>query len=146
MREEAMMGAIDIGGTKIAVGLVDGLGCVASKLECPTQPRRGFEDAFQRMGQMLRETMSRAGTRITGIGIGCTGPVDPFKGTVEQADLLFGGEGAKLVELLEEEIGVPAALENDADAAAMGEAAWGAGKSIFQSKNEPETEECFQYK
>jgi glucokinase len=83
-------GAIDIGGTKIAVGVVAEDGRVVSRLDCPTQPERGFDDALARMSEMLGECVARAGAAIGGIGIGSTGPVDPFRGTVEDADLLPG--------------------------------------------------------
>jgi hypothetical protein len=82
-----MIGAIDIGGTKIAAGMVDHRGRVLARLEQPTAPERGFEDALARMTQMLREV---TGDRIGGIGIGCTGPVDPIRGAIENASLLPG--------------------------------------------------------
>jgi glucokinase len=65
---------------------------------------------------------------LQGIGIGCTGPVYPLAGTVGWVEFLPGWEGADLVTSLASEFGVPAALENDADAAALGEWAWGAGQ------------------
>jgi glucokinase len=123
-----LTGAIDIGGTKIAVGIVAGDGRVVSRLECPTEPQRGFEIAFTRMCGMLRECMTEAGASIGGIGIGSTGPVDPFRGTIEDADLLPGWKGAPIVRRLSEEFSLEVAMENDGDAAALAEAAWGAGR------------------
>jgi glucokinase len=120
-----MIGAIDIGGTKIAAGMVDHRGRVLARLEQPTAPERGFEDALARMTQMLREV---TGDRIGGIGIGCTGPVDPIRGAIENASLLPGWQGAELVSRLADQFGVAVALENDADAAALAEGAWGAGQ------------------
>jgi len=120
-----MIGAIDIGGTKIAAGLVDHRGRVLARLEQPTAPERGFQDALARMTRMLHEV---TGDRIDGIGIGCTGPVDPFRGTIENASLLPGWQGAELASRLADQFGVSVALENDADAAALAEAAWGAGQ------------------
>jgi len=123
-----MIGAIDIGGTKIAVGMVDEHGRVMARQEAPTAPERGFEDALARMTRMLRDAAARVPARISGVGLGCTGAVDPFRGTVEDASLLPGWRGAELVNRLAEEFAVPVALENDADAAALAEAAWGAGQ------------------
>ena len=123
-----MTGAIDIGGTKIAVGIVDDDGRIVSRLATPTAPERGFEDALRRMTAMLRETAALADVQLGGIGIGCTGPVDPFRGTVEDASLLPGWQGAALVGRLADEFAVPVAMENDADAAALAEATWGAGR------------------
>ena len=123
-----MIGAIDIGGTKIAVGMVDADGRVVSRLESPTQPQRGFEDAVDRMKRMLRDCARTARAVIDGVGIGCTGPVDAFTGVILNADTIPGWEGNDLVGAIAREFSVPVALENDADAAALGEVAWGAGR------------------
>jgi glucokinase len=123
-----MIGALDIGGTKIAAGAVDEGGRVLSRLDCPTAPKRGFEDACRRMSEMLQAVARAAGEELAGIGIGCTGPVDPVSGKICQVDFLPGWEGAEIVARMNAEFGVPVAMENDADAAALGEARWGAGR------------------
>ncbi len=123
-----MIGAIDIGGTKIAVGVVDDAGRIVDRLECPTESERGFPNGLARMAAMLRETAARTGAKLRGIGIGCTGPVDPFAGVLGSVDLLPGWQGGAIVAGLEEEFGIPVAMENDADAAGLAEAAWGAGR------------------
>ncbi len=123
-----MIGAVDIGGTKIAVGMVNASGQVLVRVECPTAPEHGLADGLARIATMLRETAAHAGGEVRGIGIGCTGPVDPLAGTIGDVEFLPGWEGADLVSELSRVLGVPAAIENDADAAALGEAAWGAGR------------------
>lgn len=123
-----MITAIDIGGTKIAAGIVDADGRVVSRLDCPTEPERGFPDGLRRIRDLVRQAARDAGAEITGIGIGCTGPVDPFTGFILNADTLPGWQHSDLAGELVREFGVPVALENDADAAALGEAAWGAGR------------------
>ena len=123
-----MIGAVDIGGTKIAVGMVDESGQVLARVECATAPERGPADGLARITAMLRETAARAGGDPCGVGVGCTGPVDPFTGTVGDVEFLAGWEGADLAGELSRAFGVSAAVENDADAAALGEAAWGAGR------------------
>ena len=125
----AEVGAIDIGGTKIAVGVVDEKGCVLARRECPTDARRGYRDALARMGSMLREAVRESGGTIAGIGIGSTGPVDPVTGVIGKLEFLPGWEGSPLVGDLAREFGVTAAMENDADASALGEAGWGAGRN-----------------
>jgi glucokinase len=122
-----LIGAIDIGGTKIAVGLADRNGRIVERSECPTTPERGFPDGLQRTIRMLRETAARAGAKLHGIGIGCTGPVDPFTGVLGTVDLLPGWRNGAIVAELAEAFHVPVALENDADAAGLAEAVWGAG-------------------
>ena len=123
-----MIGAVDIGGTKIAVGMVDDAGKVLSKLESPTDAHRGYSNGLQRMIAMLRETARVAGVEISGIGIGSTGMVYPFTGAIGDADFLPGWQGNNPVRDLAQAFNVTVALENDADASALGEAGWGAGK------------------
>jgi len=123
-----MIGAVDIGGTKIAVGIVDENGHILAKAECPTDVPQGFDHAMRRVAEMLAQGAEPSGVKLQGIGIGCTGPVDPIAGTLGNVNLLPGWEGGNPVEKLSAEFGVPAAMENDADAAALGEAVWGAGK------------------
>src|SRR6202142_3783355 len=124
-----MIGAVDIGGTKIAVGIIDEAGRILAKNECPTDVPGGFGDAMRRVTQLLRECETRAGVKVHGIGIGSAGPVDTTVGRLGNVNNLPGWEGGNPVEALSREFGVPAALENDADAAALGELRWGAGKS-----------------
>jgi glucokinase len=123
-----LIGAVDIGGTKIAVGMVDDTGRVLSKLESPTDAHRGYPHGLERMISMLRETAQYAGVEISGIGIGSTGMVYPFTGTFGDVDFLQGWQGNNPVKDLSRAFNVPVALENDADASALGEAGWGAGK------------------
>ncbi len=123
-----MLGAVDIGGTKIAAGIVDECGCVLSRLESPTDARRGYAHALERIESMLRRTARSAGVEIHGIGVGCTGPVDPFTGAIGQVEFLPGWKESNPVDDLSGRFKVPVAMENDADAAALAEAYWGAGK------------------
>jgi len=121
------IGAVDIGGTKIAVGVVDENGRVLSKMESPTDPER-YADGLDRIATMLRETAKNAGVEISGIGIGSTGPVDPIAGEFGDVDFLPGWRQKKPVADLQRIFNVRVALENDADAAALAESSWGAGK------------------
>jgi glucokinase len=128
-----MIGAVDIGGTKIAVGMVDDSGRLLARLENPSNPQQGPEYGLANICEMLRKTAALAGSPLRGIGIGCTGPVNPFSGVLEQNEFLPGWEGLNLVEELSRTFGVSSAMENDADAAALGEFAWGAGRDDSRS-------------
>ncbi len=122
------VGAVDIGGTKIAAGVVDERGRLLSRIESPTE-RNDYARGLASVIGMLKETARSAGAAITGIGVGSTGPVNPFTGELGEIDFLPGWRGKNLVEDLHRAFQVKVALENDADAAALGEAAWGIGKS-----------------
>jgi len=123
-----MIGAVDIGGTKIAVGMVDSDGAIVASAECPTNPEQGFGDALDRISILLRETQMQAGGVMRGIGVGCTGPVHPLTGTIGKLEFLPGWENVNIVDALTHEFNLPVALENDADAVTLGELAWGAGR------------------
>jgi glucokinase len=123
-----MIGAVDIGGTKIAVGMVNDSGQVLSRMETPTDTE-SYANGLAAIASMLRETARTAGVEFTGIGIGSTGPVDPFSGKFGAVDFLPGWRGRNPGTDLSRLFKVRVALENDADAAALAEAGWGAGKN-----------------
>jgi len=123
-----MIGAVDIGGTKIAVGIVDGDGRLRHRLERPTHPEGGYSHALECIAAMLREAARLVGVEVSGIGIGSTGPVYPFTGEIGDVNFFPHWRGENPVRDLERIFNVSVAMENDADAAALGEAGWGAGK------------------
>src|SRR5882762_8907415 len=123
-----MIGAVDIGGTKIAVGVVDNDGKVHSRLEAPTEPD-DYANGIEAITRMLRETAGTAGAELSGIGIGSTGPVDPMRGEFGDVDFLPGWRGKSPVRDLARKFNLRVALENDGDAAALAEAGWGAGQN-----------------
>jgi glucokinase len=99
----------------------------------PTEPERGFDDGMQRVRTALLKLLEETGTErgpagLRGIGVGCTGPLDPFSGVLaHNADTLPSWQGHNLVDGLSS-LGVPVIVENDADAAALGEYTWGVGQ------------------
>ncbi len=123
-----MIGAVDIGGTKLAVGLVDEDGKVLAKNEVTTGPESHYSAGLESIVSMLREMEQRTRVEITGIGIGSTGPVDPITGELGDLDFLPHWRRKNPVRDLSKLFGVEVALENDADAGALAEAAWGAGR------------------
>lgn len=124
-----MIAGVDIGGTKIAVGIVDDAGNALARRECPTDAPRGYTHALGNIRRMLNDTAHEANTKIAGIGIGSTGPVLPLTGEFGDVNFFPNWKGKNLVTDLSECFQVNVALENDADAAALGEASWGAGKN-----------------
>jgi glucokinase len=124
-----LIGAVDIGGTKIAVGIVDDKGKVLARLQCQTDVDRGYSNALGNIQRMLETTAVTAGTQISGIGIGSTGPVDPITGEFGDVTFFPQWKGKNSVKDLAGIFHVQVAMENDADAAALAEADWGAGKN-----------------
>ena len=122
------IGAVDIGGTKIAIGVVDREGQLLARRETPTQAELGPRNAVMRIDMALRDALNDTGGSLVGIGIGSTGPVYPMTGEIGKLDFLPGWDGFNIVRELSNAFGLPVAMENDADAAALGEVVWGAGK------------------
>jgi glucokinase len=120
---------VDIGGTKIGVGMVDHNGKVLARLECPTDADRGYPEALRRITEMLRDTAQTANSEISGIGIGSTGPVYPLTGEIGDSTFFPHWKGENPVRDLSQAFQVSVAMENDADAAALAEAGWGAGQN-----------------
>jgi len=122
------IGAVDIGGTKIAVGVVNELGELLTSQEVPTQAERGPQDGLNRILNLLLQAAAESRVQLDGIGIGSTGPVDPLTGIVGDLEFLPGWKDFNLVGQLSKRFSLPVYMENDADAASLGESYWGAGK------------------
>ena len=130
---EAMAIGVDIGGTTTSVGVVGESGRIEGQLVFPTEPEAGFPEAMEKIARTIDALLESAGCRreeLVGVGIGCAGPVTPVTGTIHNPFTLPGWEGANPVRVLEERFGVPAHLENDADAAVLGEAFAGSARSL----------------
>src|SRR5215472_10532870 len=95
----------------------------------PTRADQGYVSALDRIMQLLRRTIEASSADISGIGIGSTGPLDPLTGEFGDVDFLPGWRGKNPVRDLQQMFSVPVAMENDGDAAALGENIWGAGRN-----------------
>ena len=121
------IGAVDIGGTKIAVGLVTEQGQVLARHTFPSRPEQTFESVMVEIAGVLRGQMADLGGTSLGIGLGSTGQVNPRTGVVLNNSILTSWSGRNPVSWLEESFHVSVALENDADAGALAEWSLGAG-------------------
>jgi glucokinase len=122
---------IDIGGTKIAMALVDAAGQIAARETFPTDAEQGFERALGRIVETADRLLAQAGvTRadLCGIGVGCTGPVSAERGIINNPYTLPTWVECDIVSALQKKFDRPAFLENDADAAALGEYFAGAAR------------------
>jgi glucokinase len=121
---------VDLGGTKIATSLTDATGELLSADFRPTHARDGAERVLQNIGDSIRAVMEGVEPgRIKGIGVASPGPVDIKQGMIIDAPNL-GWQHFGLIKRLEDTFRIPCVLENDANAAAIGEQLFGAAKHV----------------
>jgi len=119
---------IDLGGTNAAAGIVTETGELVSKCSKPTP--KGDEAVADIITTVAREAANLAGMDASGahsVGLASPGSIDPVQGVVEHAFNL-GLNHTPLAEMVSQRLGLPTVLENDANAAALGEFVSGAGK------------------
>jgi glucokinase len=121
---------IDLGGTFIKSGLLDENRRPTVTLEIPTPIRDGREAVVAALVASARAAMEAGGVStkdVVGVGIGSPGPISISKGLIITLPNIPGMSNVPLRDLLSAELGLPAVLENDANAAALGEYLCGAG-------------------
>jgi glucokinase len=115
------------------VAAVVGKGEIVHELSIPTEPARSFPAAVARITAAVLRVLDESGWRadeLGGIGVGCAGPLDPVRGTIDNPYTLPGLVGGNIVAALRQELGCPVVLENDADMALLGECFAGAGQGF----------------
>lgn len=114
---------IDLGGTNIAAGIVNENGKMLSSMSIPTNAGRDFREIVADMAELVKKLAEKAGMPISDIkavGIGCPGSIDSERGVCEYSNNLkmchsdIAGEFRKILD-------IPVHVENDANAAALGE-------------------------
>ena len=124
--------AFDLGGTKIAFGVVEENGEVLGSDKIETLAKQGPEQAIQRVNlaaQSLLQKLNIKPQELIGIGIASPGPLDISKGCVDGSPNLPGWTGYSIEQGLSSFFNLPARIDNDANAAALGEYKFGAGKN-----------------
>lgn len=122
---------IDLGGTFIKFGLLDRSNKVSGIFQLPTPNDKGPEPVIQQMiagGKRLLADNKLGVKDVLGAGIGSPGPLDFVNGIVRDLPNIPGFQNVPLRDRIAKGIGVPAELENDANAAGLGEYLAGAGK------------------
>ena len=120
---------IDVGGTAIKGAVVDEKGKLYGQDSVPTV---GGEEIANGIITLCNRLMRMNKEEVKGIGIGCAGVIDSTEGKVVLARNLSLVD-FPLVKLVKEKINVPVKITNDANAAALGEAKFGAGKDYKSS-------------
>jgi glucokinase len=126
MSDPGLVGAIDLGGTKIMSLVVDAAMRVQGSDLRPTEADGGPDAVIGRIVESLQA--AAAGRRPGAIGISTPGPCNPRLGVVTTAPNLPGWRDVPLAKRMGEAFGLPAWLENDANAAAIAEHRLGAGR------------------
>ena len=122
---------IDLGGTNIACGIVDENYNVVAKASLKTNAPRSAEEIVADMAKASMMAIENANIKKEDIkfgGVGSPGAVNPNTGVVATANNLKFSN-VPLKEMIEQKLGIPFYIENDANAAAYGEMLAGAGKS-----------------
>lgn len=121
---------VDLGGTKIAVGLVGAGGVVLDRASAPTPAEHGPDAVLDTVVALVRSLLPRAGSEVvvSGCGVGSAGVIDAASGVVASAtDSLPRWTGTPVRDVLTAALGMPVAVVNDVHAHALGEALHGAG-------------------
>lgn len=115
---------VDLGGTNIAVGLVDNLGAIKKVLTTPTQAPRSAEaigkDIIKMCNDLIEYAKLNGFNEVKGIGVGVPGPVDE-KLALVYVCVNLGWKDVNLKEMIEAEIDLPVLVDNDANLAALAE-------------------------
>lgn len=122
---------VDLGNTRLSVGLVSERGALECLDRQPTPRAQGALATIQRLRQMIAGVLEHAEDReICGIGIGFGGPVDWDTQTCRMSHHAPGWENLRLADALQPDFNLPVVVENDANAGGLGEALFGAGRGF----------------
>lgn len=127
------MVGVDIGGTKVAVGVGEQGGAIRARRRRPTDPTGSPAGDLARIAEDVRAALAEAGLTtadVAGVGVTAPGPLDPERGVVLLPPNLPGWRDVKITAALQGALGVPVFLENDANAAALAEWHFGAGRGF----------------
>ena len=124
---------IDIGGTKVALALGDAQGHVTARMRRPTEPSGDPAADVARIAADARRLLAEVGlgaADLAAVGVSAPGPVDPVRGEILHPPNLPGWGTVPLRDLLAGALGAPVRVENDANAAALAEWRYGAGRGF----------------
>lgn len=125
-----LIAGVDIGGTKLAVGVTDLDGKILAERRQPSDVKRGPDAVVADIIEMVDATASEAGgsrDNLAFLGVASPGPLSQARGMILSTPNMPGWENYPLIANLQGEFGCRTVLENDANAACLGEALFGAG-------------------
>jgi len=119
---------VDVGGTKVAAGLVDAQGGISAQVRVAMTADSGAERGLESVLTAIRQVLVQASEGVAGIGICAPGPLDPHTGVILNPPNVPCWRNFPLAEAVGKLHRVPVAVDNDANAAALAEARWGAAR------------------
>ena len=121
---------VDMGGTSIKFAVVRGTEIIDRAEPMPTADYPSPESVISELGRRLRALMERHGGAVKAVGMGLPGFVDHAAGTVDSLTNVPGWYDVPIRRILEEQTGLPAAVDNDANCMAYAEWKLGAGRGM----------------
>lgn len=124
---------VDLAANRIMVLVTDLDACTLAMAEEEFSVAEGPEAGLLRAIELTRKTVARAGVdfaRVVGLGVGVPGPLNFGTGTVVAPPIMPGWDGVPLRLRLQETLGIPVYVDNDANLAALGEHWRGAGRGV----------------
>ena len=118
---------IDLGGTTCSFGLLDENGALSQATQIETRQSDAPEILLGRIAATAREVIEKSPEKVAAAGIGVPGHIRHAQGVCVYAPNLNGWKNLPVGQLLSDQIGLPVMALNDANAAALGEARFGAG-------------------
>ncbi len=119
---------VDVGGTKVAAGLVDSSGNILTRTRIPMVSIDAAE-GLAAVKSAIDRVLSSGPQQISGIGICAPGPLDPNLGVILNPPNLPGWRNFPLRAEIFKAYSLPVRVDNDGNAAALAEAVWGAGRN-----------------
>lgn len=121
---------VDLGGTRLRAALADGRGNFLESRRIETRGQEGPDKLIGRIVRLLDELRDQAPQAVSAVGVGAPGPVDSRAGIVREGMTLHRWKDIPLAKKIEGRLGLPVVLGNDANLAALGEFAYGAGRGV----------------
>lgn len=121
--------AVDLGGTKIEISIVDATGCVVASHRIPTQKERGPDGVIDAIVRGAKDCLSKANKSVQCLGMGVAGQIEKDTGVVLFSPNL-NWNNVPIRKRLEDALSIPVTVTNDVRAATYGEWLYGAGQKI----------------
>jgi len=119
---------VDVGGTKVAAGLVDANGEICSHIRVPMISNLSAQEGLNAVLAAIAQVLPNGTEHVSGIGICAPGPLDPTTGVILNPPNVPCWRNFPLAESIQKTYHVPVRVDNDANAAALAETRWGAAR------------------